>query len=186
MTAAKKLATYEDLFSVPAGHTGQIVFGMLHAHPRPALDHANAASALGAGLDGPFRRRKGGPGGWIIVCEPEIHLAPDIVVPDLAGWRKDRMAELPRVSFVTIAPDWVCDVLSPSTASFDRGDKLKVYAREKVAHVWVVDPLARSLEVLVLDGPTYRVHDVFANDALIRAQPFDAIEFDLGTLWDMG
>jgi Putative restriction endonuclease len=186
MTAAKKLATYDDLFALPTGLTGQIVFGMLHAHPRPALDHANAASALGAGLDGPFRRSKGGPGGWIILDKPEIHVASDIVVPDLAGWRKARVAELPRTSFVTIAPDWVCEVLSPSTAAFDRGDKLNIYARDLIAHVWFIDPVARSLEVLALDGPTYRVHDVLSGNKLIRAIPFDAAELDLGALWDMG
>lgn len=186
MTAAEKLATYEDLLSVPEHHLGQIVGGLLHVAPRPALDHAIAASTLGAELDGPFRRGKGGPGGWLILDEPEVHLLADVVVPDLAGWRRERLSEIPRAPFLSLAPDWVCEVLSPSTAAFDRGAKLKVYARENVAHVWLVDPAAKTLEVLVLDGPSYRIGEVFSGDRGIRAIPFDAIELDLGALWNMG
>lgn len=183
MTAAKKLATYEDLFSLPAHHTGQIVFGTMHAHPRPALPHAAAASAIGEELGPPFKRGRGGPGGWWILFEPEVHLGADILVPDLAGWRRERMPESPRTAFTTLAPDWVCEVLSPSTASLDRGAKLKVYARERVPHVWLVDPDGRTLEVLTLDGATYRIAEVFSGDAKARVVPFDAIELDLSILW---
>jgi hypothetical protein len=194
MTAAEKLATYEDLLSVPEHHLGQIAGGLLHVALRPALDHAIAASTLGAELDGPFRRGKGGPFGasadkgslWLILDAPEVHLMADVVVPDLAGWRRERLSEIPRAPFLSLAPDWVCEVLSPSTAAFDRGAKLKVYARENVAHVWLVDPAAKTLEVLVLDGPSYRIGEVFSGDRGIRAIPFDAIELDLGALWNMG
>jgi Uma2 family endonuclease len=127
---------------------------VLHAQPRPAVPHSNAATILGEELGPPFRRKKGGPGGWIILDEPEIHLHSDIVVPDLAGWLKSRVPELPREASIQIAPDWVCEVLSPSTASFDRGDKLNLHAREQVSYVWFVEPTAMTLEVLRLDGAT--------------------------------
>jgi len=183
MTAAKKLATYEDLFTLPPNTVGQIVFGTLHAHPRPAVAHALAASAIGEELGPPFKRGRGGPGGWLILDEPELHLVADILVPDLGGWRRARLPEAPRTAFFTLAPDWVCEVLSPSTSALDRGDKLKVYARESVSNVWLVDPAAKTLEVLQLDGPTYRILEVHAGDGKVRAIPFDAIELDLSILW---
>jgi Uma2 family endonuclease len=184
MNAAGKFATYDDLWSLPDGHLGQIISGVLYAHPRPAFPHAVAASAVGEELGPPFKRGRGGPGGWCILDEPELHLGGDILVPDLAGWRRERMPEAPRTAFTDLAPDWVCEVLSPSTASLDRGVKLKVYAREHVAHVWLVDPDHRTLEVLVLDGPTYRIADVFTEDAKARAVPFDAIELELSVFWN--
>lgn len=181
--AARKLATYADLEALPANVVGQIVLGVLHAHPRPAVPHALAASALGEELGPPFKRGRGGPGRWLILDEPELHLDDDVLVPDLAGWRRERMSEAPRTAFLSVAPDCICEVLSPSTSSLDRGDKLKVYARENVAHVWLVDPAARTLEVLLLDGATYRILDVFSDDAKTRVVPFDAIELDLAVLW---
>lgn len=179
-----RTASYEDLLALPEHVIGQIVRGVLHAHPRPAPKHAQAATTLGEELGPPFKRGRGGPGGWLILDEPEIHLGPDVLVPDLAGWRRARMPEMPvDKPYFVLAPDWVCEVLSPSTASLDRGDKLKAYAREGVAHVWLVDPEARTLEVLALREPSYVVFDVFSDDAKVRAAPFDAIELDLGLLW---
>ncbi|MBL8608127.1 MAG: Uma2 family endonuclease [Myxococcales bacterium] len=183
MTAAKKIATYDDVVALPPNMVGQIVFGTLHAHPRPAVPHALAASALGEELGPPFKRGRGGPGGWIILDEPELHLGANVLVPDLAGWRRARMPEAPRTAYLTVAPDWACEVLSPSTSALDRGDKSKVYAREGVTHLWFVDPDARTLEVLALDGGTYRILEVHAGDAKVRAVPFDAIELDLAILW---
>lgn len=183
MTAAKRPATYEDLFALPANMVGQIVFGTLHAHPRPAVPHALAASALGEELGPPFKRGRGGPGGWLILDEPELHLGADILVPDLGGWRRARLPEAPRTAFFTLASDWVCEVLSPSTSALDRGDKLKVYAREGVSNVWLVDPAGKTVEVLQLDGETYRILDVHSGDGKVRAIPFDAIELDLSILW---
>ncbi len=184
MSAAQKLATYEDLLALPDHWIGEIVFGVMHAQPRPAIPHAVAATALGDELGPPFKRKRGGPGGWVILYEPELRLGADIVVPDLAGWRRERMPVTPDTAFIALSPDWVCEVLSPSTASFDRGDKLKVYARERVSHVWIVDPIAKTLEVLGLDGSTYRILDVFSGDNGVRAVPFDAIELALGVLWE--
>jgi Uma2 family endonuclease len=164
--------------------TGQILFGVLHAHPRPAPKHAQAATTLGEELGPPFKRGRGGPGGWLLLDEPEVHLGPHVVVADLAGWRRERMPEMPvDKAYFVLSPDWVCEVLSPSTASLDRGDKLKVYAAFDVRHVRFVDPEGRTLEILERDAKGYRVFEVFSGEAKVRAVPFDAIELDLALLW---
>jgi Uma2 family endonuclease len=183
-TQAKREATYEDILALPPNMVGQIVFGVLYAHPRPAPKHAQATSTLGEELGPPFKRERRGPGGWLILDEPELHLGKHVLVPDLGGWRRERMPELPvDKAYFDMAGDWVCEVLSPSTASLDRGDKLKVYAAADVRHVWFVDPEARTLEILERDPKGYRVFDVFSGDAKIHAVPFDAIELELGLLW---
>src|SRR5690606_30130204 len=125
--------------------------------PRPAAIHAVAASVLGGELSGPFHRGRGGPGGWVILDEPELHLGGDVLVPDLAGWRRERMPEIPDAAGFELAPDWVCEVLSPSTEAVDRAQKVRLYAREGVAHVWLLNPRGRTLEVLALDGSGYRI-----------------------------
>lgn len=162
---------------------GEIVHGVLYANPRPASPHAAAATAISEELGPPFKRGRGGPGGWVILYEPELHLGEDVLVPDLGGWRRGRMPEMPHVAAFELAPDWVCEVLSPSTAKLDRGEKLPVYARARVGNVWFVDPLQQYLEVLRLDGETYRILGTHFGDAKVRAEPFDAIELDLSVLW---
>jgi len=179
----RKLATYADIVALPENVVGEIVDGELHVSPRPAPPHAVAASALGEELGPPFKRGQGGPGGWIILDEPEIHLANDVVVPDLAGWRRHRMPERPTTPYATVAPDWVCEVLSPSTARLDRTQKLWIYGRERVPHVWFIDPIEQLLEVLRLDGETYRIVLSAGAEQRVRAEPFDAIELDLAVLW---
>ncbi len=176
-------ATYADIEALPPNMVGQLIGGVLHAHPRPASPHAAAASAIGEELGPPFKRGRGGPGGWVILFEPELHFAEDVLVPDLAGWRRERMPEMPHAPYFTLSPDWVTEVLSPSTAALDRVDKAPIYAKERVGHLWLVDPLARTLEILRLDGATYRVAAVHKDDAKVRAEPFDAIELDLAILW---
>ena len=184
MDPARRDATYDDVLALPGHLTGQILFGVLHASPRPAPRHALAASGLSGELGPPFHRGRGGPGGWVLLFEPELHLGPHVIVPDLAGWRRERMPELPvDRAYLSLAPDWACEILSPRTAGLDRGDKRRVDAAEKVGHLWLVDPDARTLEILDLDGATYRVHDVLTEDGLVRAPPFDAIE--LGALWKL-
>jgi Uma2 family endonuclease len=184
MESARREATYDDILALPPNVTGQILFGVLYAHPRPAPRHAIVTSRLGSDIGTPFDRGRGGPGGWVILDEPELHFGRHVLVPDLAGWRRERMPEIPvDKAYFTLAPDWVCEVLSPSTSALDRGDKLNVYREQTVHHVWFIDPEGQTLEVLELDGPTYRVRDVFAHDAKPRAVPFDAIELELAALW---
>ena len=180
----RRPATYEDVLNAPAHVVAEVIAGTLHTHPRPRLRHAAAASALGEELGPPFRRGRGGPGGWIILDEPELHLGEDILVPDLAAWRRERMPELPDAAYATLAPDWVCEVLSKSTAAFDRSAKLPIYAREHVPHVWLVDPEIRTVEAFRLDGDGYRLVSTFAGDGLVRIEPFDAIELALTSLWN--
>jgi Uma2 family endonuclease len=181
---AKKPATYADVLAAPEHVVAEVVDGELHLNPRPAKPHAAAASALGEELGPPFKRGKGGPGGWIILDEPEVHLHADIVVPDLAGWRVERMPELvDDEPYFTIAPDWVCEVLSPRTAKYDRTDKLQLYAREEVRWVWLVDPALRTLEALRLDAGQWRLLGTWKDDAQVRAEPFDAVALELGALW---
>jgi hypothetical protein len=181
---SKPSATYADVLALPKHVIGEILFGVLHVNPRPAPPHAVAASALGEELGPPFKRGKGGPGGWVLLDEPELHLGEDIVVPDMGGWRRERMPEVPfDKAYFDLSPDWACEVLSPSTEAFDRDEKLRIYARESVRHVWFLDPLVRTLEILRLDGGTYRIVAVHRDDARLRAEPFDAIELDLAALW---
>jgi Uma2 family endonuclease len=182
----KRPATYADLEALPPNVVGEIVEGELYASPRPAIPHAVAASQLGGELIGPFNRGRGGPGGWIILDEPELHLGEDVVVPDLAGWRRERMPQPPRTAATSLAPDWVCEVLSSSTVALDRGAKLRVYAREGVRHVWWVDPVARTLEVLRLEGTHFLLLDTYTGQARVRAQPFEALELELAVLWGEG
>jgi Uma2 family endonuclease len=179
----RKSATYADLEALPHNLVGEILHGVLHASPRPASPHAAAASALGEELGPPFKRGRGGPGGWVILDEPELHLQGDVLVPDLAGWRRERMPEMPHTAAFALAPDWVCEVQSPSTAAIDRSDKVPIHARERVGHVWLVDPLVKTLEVLRLDGDGYRIVATWHDDAKVRAEPFGAIELELAVLW---
>jgi Uma2 family endonuclease len=182
---AKRRATYDDLLAVPANRIAQIVQGVLVTLPRPASPHAQAASALGAELFGPFRRGKGGPGGWILLFEPELHLQDDVLVPDLAGWRRERMPELPDTPAFELPPDWVCEVLSPSNMALDRAQKLPIYAREGVRHAWLVDPGAKTLEVYRLEERErhWLLLGTWSGDCGVRAEPFEAIELELGVLW---
>jgi len=184
VSAAKKRATYDEVLAAPEHVVAEVLFGVLHMHPRPAARHARAASRLGGELDGPFDRGRGGPGGWILLDEPELHLGEDILVPDLAGWRRERMPVFPyEAAFFDLAPDWVGEVLSPSTAKVDRSDKLTIYAREGVRHAWMLDPIARTLEVLRLEGGRWTILAVHGDEIPIRAEPFEAIELSLGSLW---
>ena len=180
---AKRRATYEDLLAVPKHLVAEILDGNLVTQPRPASLHARAASRLGAELDGPFDRGRGGPGGWLLLDEPELHLHGDILVPDLAGWRRERMPELPDASAFELAPDWACEVLSPSTAATDRAEKMPIYAREQVGYVWLVDPIARTLEACRLEHGRWLLLGTWRDDAKVRAEPFDAFELDLAGLW---
>jgi Uma2 family endonuclease len=182
---AKRRATYEDLLAVPEHLVAELIHGALVTQPRPAAPHALAASVLGIELGGPFHRGKGGgPGGWVILDEPELHLrGGHVLVPDLAGWRRDRMPEVPATAAIELAPDWVCEVLSASTEATDRADKMPLYALEKVRHLWLIDPLTRTLETYRLEGERWMLLATWRDDAFVRAEPFDAIELELAALW---
>ena len=178
-------ATYADLEALPVNRVGEIVGGVLHATPRPALPHAAASSALGEELGPPFKRGKGGPGGWIILDEPELHFGDDVLVPDLAGWRRERMPVEPVADtpFLSIAPDWVCEVLSPSTARLDRVKKWRSYLRERVKWLWLIDPMGRTLEAYQLEGDQYQSAGTWEAGERARIVPFDALELELDLLW---
>jgi Uma2 family endonuclease len=180
---AKRGATYEDLLAVPDHIVAELINGALITSPRPASRHALASSVLGSELTGPFHRGKGGPGGWILLDEPELHLRSDILVPDLAGWRRARMPELPDAAAFELAPDCVCEVLSPSTAAVDRAEKMPIYARERVPHLWLVDPIARTLEAFHLENDRWTLLGTWRDDARVRAEPFTELELELASLW---
>ena len=176
-------ATYADIEALAENLVGEILNGELVVSPRPAPRHANSSSGLGALLGVPFGFGRGGPGGWRILDEPELHLGPDVVVPDLGGWRRERMPSLPETAFFPLAPDWVCEVLSESTRRRDRVRKLPIYAREGVGHVWLIDPEPRTLEVYRREGDGWRLVGTWADTDKVRAEPFDAIELELALLW---
>ena len=177
---------YEAYLRVPEHQHAEIVNGTLYVMSRPAPKHAIAASMLGVEIGGPFQRGRGGPGGWWILDEPELQLVPkEPVVPDLAGWRVERMPQAPDTACFTLAPDWVCEVLSRSTETLDREEKLPYYVEHGVRHAWLLDPIDKRLEVYALDTNTKRWREVriHQGDTTVRAEPFDAIELDLGALW---
>ena len=184
-------ATYADLEAVPANKVAELIEGTLYVMPRPAPRHTNAASRLTMKLGGPFDLGERGPGGWRILIEPELQFpdpskpgAVNALVPDLAGWRRERMPVLPSTAYFTLAPDWVCEVISTSTEDHDREVKMPNYAREGVPHAWLVDPIARVLEVYTLDEHGRCSEPVIHRDVeVVRAPPFDAVELDLSALW---
>ncbi len=178
-----KRATYEDVLNAPENKVAEILDGELVLSPRPGPRHGVAASSLGFALGNPFHRGHGGPGGWWILDEPELHLGAQVVVPDLAGWRRERLPSIPDAAFFSLAPDWVCEVLSPSTERIDRGRKLRIDAEAGVAHAWLVNPIERTLEVLRLRDGAWTIVAVHSGDDRVRAEPFDAIELELGALW---
>jgi Uma2 family endonuclease len=179
----RRRATYADVVAAPRHLVAEIIDGDLRLSPRPAGPHTLVATLLGSELGPPFHRGRGGPGGWLILGEPELHLGEDILVPDLAGWRRERMSMVADVAFFEIAPDWVCEVLSPSTEQTDRAQKLALYASTAVNHAWLVNPRSRTLEVMRRQERHWLTIGVHKDDDRVRAEPFDAIELDLSGLW---
>jgi Uma2 family endonuclease len=179
---AKRPATYEDLLKVPDNLVAEIIQGELYTSPRPASPHARASSGLGARIYTNFDDGGGGPGGWWILDEPELHLGPDVLVPDIAGWRRERMPVLPDTAAFELAPDWVCEVISPGTGRLDRMLKLPSYARAGVAYAWLVDPLQRFIDAFRLVDGQWALLGTYG-DEVARIEPFDAVEIPLATLW---
>ena len=180
---ARGRATYQDVLDAPAHLVAEIIHGTLYTHPRPAPAHTIASSALGSDLGPPFQFGRGGPGGWWILDEPELHLGEEVLVPDLAGWRRERMPERPDTPYFTLAPDWACEVLSPSTRRVDLQEKRPVYAREGVAYLWLIEPTDRTLEAFELRDGEWVLIACAKDDEPVSVRPFDAITFSLGDLW---
>lgn len=175
--------------SVPETRIAEILDGELFTQARPAPPHSRAGSRLNMTLGGPFDLGSGGPGGWVILYEPELWLGPgpDIVVPDLAGWRRERMPN-PLSDGVTdahydLGPDWVCEIVSPSTEGVDRGKKRRIYRQAGVRHLWLLSPDSRTLEVYRLEDGAWREVETYGGEMKIRAEPFDAVELDLALVW---
>ncbi len=176
-------ATYRDVLDAPPHMVAEILRGALHLQPRPANRHAVAGSSLGDELVSPFQKGRGGPGGWWILDEPELHFGEDILVPDLASWRRERLPVPPDEAYFTLAPDWVCEILSPSTRKFDLEGKRPVYGREGVGHLWLVDPSARTLEAFALKDGAWSPAGAARGDEPVSLPPFEAVTFPLDALW---
>ena len=183
--AAKRPATYADIEALPEHRLGEIIGDELIVSPRPGGPHALATTGLVGQLDGPVQRGRGGPAGWRILFEPELHFAAQVLVPDIAAWRSERAPAVSSV-FFTVAPDWVYETLSPSTAVVDRTRKLDVYRQQRVAFIWLIDPVAQTLEALRLDGDGWIVAGNYGGDQMVRVAPFEAVELDLSSLWSPG
>jgi Uma2 family endonuclease len=176
-------AVYADVIAAPENKVAEIVEGSFYLSPRPAPRHSHAASVLGGDLNDAFHRGRRGPGGWWILDEPELHLIGDVLVPDIAGWRRERLPELPEGPGIEIAPDWLCEVLSPSTKTFDRRQKLPRYALAGVAHLWLVDPSKRRLEVYGRAEIQWVLLEEYSGTAAVSAPPFEAVPIELAALW---
>ena len=177
-------ASYQDVLDAPEHMVAEVVDGVLYTHPRPAPLHTFAHSKLAARLENLVGRGgNGGAGGWLILYEPELHLGEDILVPDVAGWRRERMPAPPQTAFFTLAPDWACEVLSPSTRRLDQSEKRDIYAREGIAHLWFVDPEARTLEVFELREGHWTLLQTASGETEVAPPPFTAEPFNLGDLW---
>lgn len=179
----RRPATYADIEALPDNMVGQIAFGVLHAQPRPRPRHATIKHEVQVELGPPFGRGRGGPGGWLFASEPELHLGAHVLVPDIAAWRRERMPRLPETPYFETPPDWVCEVLSPTTMRLDRTDKLAVYAEFGIPHAWYLNPDAKTLEVFELSGGRWFIAATFKEAEPVTAPPFEAHTFALDVLW---
>ncbi|MGA0593523.1 Uma2 family endonuclease [Enterovirga sp. CN4-39] len=180
---ASRQATYADLEAVPEHLVAEIIDGVLETHPRPRPRHGAAANALATELTGPFQRGRGGPGGWLFIPEPELHLGGQIVVPDIGGWRRERLTIEPETAFIEVAPDWVCEILSPSTARLDRGAKRRIYAEAGISHLWLLDPVAGELEAFELRDRRWVLLGTIQRGDTVSTAPFEAASFALDDLF---
>ncbi len=185
---ARRAATWEDLQQTPDdGRIYEVIDGDLGAMPRPSAAHTTVHSSLGMEIGPPFQKGRGGPGGWWILFEPEVRLGlHDIVVPDLGGWRRERLQALPPNGPFDVRPDWMCEVLSPRQHRRDRVVKRALYERYGVPHYWIVDPVERLVEVLELREGTYLTLGIWDGTQRARLPPFDAIELDLAEFFPPG
>jgi len=182
-TPKQESATYADIEALPPNVVGEILFGSLVTRPRPTRRHGAATMRLGSVLGPPFDFGSGGPGGWIFIIEPELHLGPHVVVPNLAGWRREKLEGKEEGAYFDEVPDWICEVLSPSTELYDRGDKRNIYASFEVPILWFIDPRSRVLELYQRQGLNWLLSHTVTGSGPVSAPPFDAISFSLGLLW---
>lgn len=181
---AETRATYEDLYNIPDNMTGEIIAGKLIVTPRPSRRHGYAASSLSSLLIAPFQfGESGGPGDWIFLVEPEIALDQDFLAPHIAAWKRERFPVEEDHNWISAVPDWVCELLSPSTAKTDKTVKMPLYARSGVGYLWLVDPIAKTLDVFRLMENNWVVAGLYEGNDKVRAEPFQAVEIDLGLLW---
>ena len=176
-------ATYDDILALPDYKVGEVISGMLYAQPRPAPRHVRFSSGMGSELFGAFDRGRNGPGGWWILDKPELHLGQDVLVPDLAGWRRETMPTLPKTAWFEQAPDWVAEILSPSTARKDRALKMPKYAEYGVQHCWLIDPDVRTLEAFENRDGLWTLLGVWGEEDAVAVKPFDAVAIELAGLW---
>lgn len=182
---AHRLATYADLEAVPANLVAEIINGALVTHQRPVPRHGAAASSLSVELGGPFQRGRGGPGGWVFIAEPELHLGPHVLVPDLAGWRRERAPMMPTAAWIEAVPDWACEILSPSTEAYDRGAKRTLYANHGLKHYWLLDPRTKVLETFEISNGRWLLLATFSGDEMVAAAPFAEVPYPLTALWPL-
>jgi len=181
--AAQTKATYDDLHNLADNMIGEIVNGSLYATPRPSPRHAKITSELGAEIIYPYRFGRGGPGGWIILDEPEIQLSSHTLVPDIAGWKQDNFPSLLKTNWIDVAPDWICEVLSPGTLRLDKTQKMPIYAEHHVQHLWLINPIDKTLDVFKWSSQGWLLLHAYVENDMVRADPFQEIEIDLAELW---
>ena len=179
-----KAPTLADLDALPPGVVGEIIEGVLYTMTKPRARHQRTGLEIGSGLLGPFDHGRGGPGGWWIITEPGIELpnTPEIS-PDVAGWRRERMPEMPIDEPIRVVPDWVCEILSPTTRRHDLLRKLPYYARVAVPFLWLVDIEARVLTAHRLDGSDWRIIGTYSDETEVRIPPFDAVPLNVTDWW---
>jgi Uma2 family endonuclease len=184
MQPVPKSSLYDQLLELPEILIGEIIDGQLHTHPRPGGKHILISSNVGSELHGPFQKGKNGPGGWWILQEPEVHLSLDneVAVPDLAGWRKERLPEIPESHKFTVIPYWICEIFSPATETFDRQVKMPLYARYAIRFLWLIHPINKTLEAFHLVDTEYSLQGVYKSGDKLSIMPFQDIELKVSDL----
>ena len=182
---SRKPPTLADLDALPPGIVGEIIEGVLYTMTKPRMRHQRTGTGIGGDLRGPFDLGRGGPGGWWIVAEPGIELPNDTkeISPDVAGWRRERMPEMPGDEPIRIVPDWVCEILSKTTRRHDQLVKMPYYAKVGVTYAWVVDLDARVLTAYRLEGGAWRVIGAYSDETEARIEPFDVVPLHVADWW---
>lgn len=181
----RKRATYADIEAAPAHLIAEIIDGRLVTHPRPSPRHGGTANALGHELTGPYQKGVNGPGGWVFFVEPEVRFDKDLLVPDIAGWRRERLAGYPEHNWFDVVPDWTCEILSGSTERRDRTVKMRIYGEARIPHLWLIDPRLQILEAFENNGGRWTKIGSWSSDEDVRTAPFDATSFNLADLWPL-